>query len=260
MRRGVAGPVVVTVPSTGCSGAAVERPPRAPGDDHAMADRAVGVGVAVDDVLGRVRRPGRRRGRGRPVAVHPLEPARPDLQPHPLPEQREVAGQRPGVGEEDRVEVDQRLVRRLAVGRRCGSGIRRNAASTIASVTWGTAASGGGPLPEHTNGPGVAGGGAHLPQAVDLLTRRTRVLRTARLVSARVRSPCCCAGFATRSEVRWRQPVGSNGCRRPIVEPCFEPCPSVIDAVARRDAYSAAEAGGPEMSPSIEQQSENWLH
>jgi hypothetical protein len=43
--------------------------------------------------------------------------------------------------------------------RREGSGTRRNAASTMASVTWGGATIPGGPLPEQTSPLGPVGGG-----------------------------------------------------------------------------------------------------
>ena len=113
--------------------------------------------------------PGVGRRRGRPVAVHPLEPARLDLQPHPLPEQAHLPGQRLGVGEEDRVEVDQRLVRRLAVraqrGQRDPPERRQHHPGRDLRAARPAAA---GARPEQTRPSGAAGGGAHLPEPVEL--------------------------------------------------------------------------------------------
>ena len=62
-------------------------------------------------------------------------------------------------------KIVSKLISVLFAGCECdrneGSGIRRNACSTIPSVTCGgAAATGGGPLPEQTSPIGVAGGGA----------------------------------------------------------------------------------------------------
>ena len=86
-------------------------------------------------------------------------------------------------------KIVSKLISVLSAGWLCdrseGSGIRRNAFSTIPSVTCGgaaAAAAAGGPLPEQTSPIGVAGGGVDLPEPIDLLAGRAVFCGTGGLV------------------------------------------------------------------------------